>query len=266
MALIGVCLLPFVLIKRLDMMSVLSGCANALCAFSLTCTIIYICLDLKIPRNYSFIGYPQKYPLFISTLVYVNEGVNMIIPLDNEISDPNKYELAIKISTYGCSFIYLIIGLLDLRFTNIVKVLYALSVLLTFFIQFHIGMKAMIPTLLKFVSNRNKHNFYDASIRIFFAIITSKKNAINLTVVFAIAIPQLNNVISLIGSFAGSSLCLIFPCIIHLATFWNPREEFQRLTKAELIKDFSLIFIGVGVTIIGFTKTIMQIYFDYGEE
>lgn len=41
----------------------------------------------------------------------------------------------------------------------------------------------------------------------------------------AITVPNLGDLITLIGALASSALALIFPPLIHLLTFWKEREE-----------------------------------------
>ncbi|KAF1744900.1 hypothetical protein MXB_73 [Myxobolus squamalis] len=272
MAIISGSLIPFVLVTRLDVMSILSGSANVFCIFSLACTFVYICLDLKDPTSYPLVGEIKKFPIFVSTLMYVYEGINLIIPLDNEIDDPSKYPLAINLSTYGSGLLYFLMGLLGYiaygngckssvtlnlpfePFTNIVKMVYALGVIFTFFIQFHVAMRAVLPTLLKRISDPKKKTLYNSALRLVFALIT---------IMFAIAIPQLSNIISLIGALACTSLCFIFPCIIHLATFWNCTSDETRLTQFEIRKDLLIIIFGTISSMSGFYVSINQIYNDY---
>lgn len=115
--------------------------------------------------------------------------------MENEIENPEKYPLALKIATYVCGIMYFVFSILGyiaygdgakdsvtfnlpqhaykilkIRFTNIIKVVYAIGIMLTFFIQFHIGMNAMMPTILKRVDGSMKRNIYSGIIRVIFAM------------------------------------------------------------------------------------------------
>lgn len=65
---------------------------------------------------------------------------------------------------------------------------------------------------------------------------------------FALAIPDLGDLITLIGAFASSSLALIFPPIIEIVVFWNVPERtwFWKLRKPVwLIKDIAIMTLGI---------------------
>ncbi|KII68025.1 Proton-coupled amino acid transporter 1 [Thelohanellus kitauei] len=271
MLMIGLLIIPLVFVTRLDVMSILSGGANALCLFSLICTLGYILRDVKSPKNYPMIGDMSKFPLFISSVMYVFEGINVVIPLDNEIAEPDRYPFVLKLATYLCGFIYFSFGLLGYLaygshaldsvtlnlpiqpFTNVVKIVYAIGIIMTFFIQFHIAMSVMMPTILKKVPNRSRHTLVSSITRFFFA---------SLILFLAIAIPQMKNLISFIGAFSCTSLSLIFPCIIHMATFWNTQGE-DRLTRSVIIKDISIIILGSCLAVVGVFASIAEIVKEY---
>lgn len=75
---VGAVILPLVLVTRLDIMSILSGSANALCSFSLVCTLVYIIMDIKDLSKISKIGDLDQFPLFLSSILYVYEGINVV--------------------------------------------------------------------------------------------------------------------------------------------------------------------------------------------
>lgn len=82
---------------------------------------------------------------------------------------------------------------------------------------------------------------------------------------FAIFIPQMSNLISLIGAVSCATLSLVFPCIIHLATYWNSTDE-DKLTNFEIFKDIVLILFGTAMTATGVTTTVSKIYSDYNKK
>ena len=64
----------------------------------------------------------------------------------------------------------------------------------------------------------------------------------------AVSIPDLSDLVSLIGSVASTSLALIFPSLIHLLTFWGyPDKKCLRCLPKPVwvIKDILIMMIGV---------------------
>lgn len=65
---------------------------------------------------------------------------------------------------------------------------------------------------------------------------------VTLTFVLAISVPKLNLLMDLIGSITGTTLSLILPAIIHIATFWDELEGFNKVIIT--LVDFVIIFFG----------------------
>lgn len=65
---------------------------------------------------------------------------------------------------------------------------------------------------------------------------------VTLTFVLAISVPKLNLLMDLIGSITGTTLSLILPAIIHMATFWDEMEGFNKLVIT--LVDFMIILFG----------------------
>jgi amino acid permease len=79
------------------------------------------------------------------------------------------------------------------------------------------------------------------------------------TGVIAVAIPNFNSLISLIGSFGSAALQFIFPGLIYLRLYRWKSGYFMRFFSV-----FIVVF-GVGVGALGTGQTIQQIISDHGD-
>jgi len=53
--------------------------------------------------------------------------------------------------------------------------------------------------------------------------------------VFAAAVPDLGDLISLVGAFSSCALTFIFPALLDLLTFWPSQQEWVELLECRLI-------------------------------
>ena len=78
----------------------------------------------------------------------------------------------------------------------------------------------------------------------------------------AAAVPQLNNVISLVGALTTTFLAYIFPVTIHSSTFYD------KLSRLELAKNFAIFLVGIlgflAGTYTSVTKIIKDLHLNKG--
>lgn len=82
------------------------------------------------------------------------------------------------------------------------------------------------------------------------------------TAILAVSIPQLGNMISLVGSFGSVSLAITFPALIHLAVLHNDKE----LDKLTFAKDVLIIMVGFLGTVAGIFASIFNIIWTFEHE
>lgn len=83
-----------------------------------------------------------------------------------------------------------------------------------------------------------------------------------ITFLLAISVPRLNLMMDLVGSISGTALSIIFPAIIHIATFW---EDTSGSSKAFMvIVDSFLIVIGLLASGSGSYFSFMEIVRSFG--
>ena len=86
------------------------------------------------------------------------------------------------------------------------------------------------------------------------------QNAFLHVAALALTIPDLGDLLTLVGALASSALALVFPPFIHLLTFWkDPTRKFCHCLPKEVwaVKDIAIISVGI----IGFSfGTFASIY------
>ena len=86
---------------------------------------------------------------------------------------------------------------------------------------------------------------------------------------FALAIPDLGDLISLVGAFASGALALIFPPLIDILTFWREKDRkwlsiFPR--PVWVTKDILIMLLGILGFIFGTYASIGQIIKNFGKD
>lgn len=108
----------------------------------------------------------------------------------------------------------------------------AVAIFLSYPLQFYVPFNIVWPFIQKHFQSEKSCDVAEYVTRTILVFITF---------VFAIAIPNLGAVISLVGAFSSSALALIFPPFIEIITFWS---EKQGLSKWILWKDILIIVFG----------------------
>ena len=97
----------------------------------------------------------------------------------------------------------------------------------------------------------NFHSVFFLSLSLFVAIL-------------ALSIPNLDDLIALVGAVASSALAMIFPPLIHMLTYW---KEKTRLPKPVwLAKDITIMIIGILGFFFGTFAAFHSIVNDFGHK
>ncbi|XP_048589195.1 proton-coupled amino acid transporter 1 isoform X2 [Nematostella vectensis] len=217
--LVPVILLSF--IRTLKILAVLSSVSNVLALFGTVCVLSYAGSTVHDPSTLPLTQW-KTLPLAFGAVVFTYEGIGVILPVENMMAIPRRF-----------------------RFYMSVKLIIAASIFLTYFIQFYV----IISILSPFVKNRVKQTIAPL-VEIAFRMLL-----VCFTACLAIGIPQLGNMISLVGSLGSTSLAFTFPAALHIATFCYDKS----LSTLSLIKDIGIIVIGVFGSVIGFYFTLKSV-------
>lgn len=250
-----VLLLPMIVLNwvtNLKYLTPVSLFAAILTATGLAITFFYILQGLPKTNTVKMFAPWHRLPLFFGTAIYAFEGIGIVLPLENNMKNPEDFGgltgvlntvMVIVACLYtGVGFFgYLRYGehvkgsiTLNIPQDEIlgqsVRVMMAISIFLSYGLQFYVPVGIIWSSLKKKVPPES-HKKVELGLR---------TALVFLTFCIAMVVPDLGVVISLVGAVSSSTLALIFPPILELVTFWN-----HGLTTSMYIKDLAILLFGL---------------------
>lgn len=270
--------LPFMIvlnfIRDFKKLSPVSAFANFLQACGL-CVVLYNVLFAPYSTHLNVYTAPiGGLPLYFGTAMYAFEGIGVVLPLENAMHTPQDFGglngvlntcMTIVASLYTAVGFYgylkygndvessITFNLPTGILSDSVRLVFGLAIFLSYPLQFQVPLGMISPYL------KQKINAERFSERKQLLIELGLRTALVLmTFALACGIPMLHLFISLVGAFASSSLALIFPPIIDLATNWNS-EISKRHFYAKVVKNIFLICIGLTGCVVGSYVAVREI-------
>ncbi|MPC26450.1 Proton-coupled amino acid transporter 4 [Portunus trituberculatus] len=248
----GTVLLPFIAIICIHCMHMLvlapfSLLSNVFLGLGLAITFHYLLMD--IPSSYDRAEFKswKQLPLFLGTSIYAFEGIGVVLPLERKMINPHDFRGLNGVLNTGMILVtcgYIAVGFfgylkygdavhgsitLNLppsdNLAQLVKVLMALAIYLTYSLMLYVPAEIMWPHLAPRFHSSKAKCLGEYAFRAFLVLVTF---------ILAAAIPNIGLFISLVGAVSSSTLAIIFPPIIELVTFW-PRQKKVKTPVAILI-------------------------------
>lgn len=184
----------------------------------------------------------ENLPLYFGTAIYAFEGIGIVLPLENEMRNPQDFGGLTGVMNTGMSLVvilYTAIGFfgylkfgdltkssITLNFTDwlseVIRATFGVSIFLSYALQLYVPIKIMWPSIKEKFQLDIKHSERS----LMFMEWGLRTGMVLFTFMLAMFIPHLGLFISLVGSFASSSLALILPPLIELLTYYD--EEISR--------------------------------------
>jgi len=268
----AILLLPLILInwvRNLKYLAPLSTIANAVTVVGFAIIFYYMFDDLPNIHERDAVGSPKGMPLYFGTVLFAMEAIGVVMPLENEMKKPKNFG-----STFGVlnmamlpiTLLYTFVGFFGyLKFGNNVhgsitldlppkdwlaqaaRLMLAFAIFITHALACYV---AVDISWREYVEPRvqSRKLLWEYIVRTILVIITF---------LLAVAIPNLELFISLIGALCLSSMGLSFPALIQLFTYW---DEYTG-TKFFLfyMKNFLLIIIALLGFVVGTTTSVSEI-------
>lgn len=268
-------LLPMVLlnwVKSLKYLTPASLFASIVTCSGLVITFFYMLHGLPSITTVKAFSSWSQLPLYFGTAIYAFEGIGVILPLENNMKNPQDFGgitgvlntgMVIVAALYtGVGFFgYLKYGdqavqgsvtlLLpaDELLAQSVRLMMAIAIFLSYSLQFYVPFNIVWPSIKKYFETDKTKNMAEYITRTVLVFITF---------IFAIAIPNLGAVISLVGAFSSSALALIFPPLIEIVTFW---PDGLGRNKWVLWKDLFIIIFGFIGFLVGSYVSLLNILY-----
>ncbi|GFS96313.1 hypothetical protein NPIL_248052 [Nephila pilipes] len=264
----------FNFIRSLRKLSPASSIANVLQSTGLVMVFYYLLKGSHSGNLNPYVAPIKKLPLYFGTAMYAFEGIGVVLPLENAMATPEDFGgingvlntgmvvvacLYTGVGFYG----YLKYGddvkpsitfsLPQESVSEIIRLMFALAIFLSYALQLYVPISIIWPFLKK---KFNLERFSSRDQLIFELFL--RTFLVFITFLMAIAIPNLDLLISLVGALASSSLALIFPPIIELCTVWNSNISKKKL-RILIVKDVFIMVFGIFGSIIGTYTVIREI-------
>ncbi|XP_064636410.1 proton-coupled amino acid transporter 1-like isoform X2 [Lineus longissimus] len=256
MAVLLVFLVPFSFIKNLKSLAPFAIFANLLTMTGIVIILVYCVQDLPPVTTYPLMADFGRIPLFFGSVVFAFEGISLVIPIEMKMKTPQDFMGMTGVLNTGMVIVmclYVAVGFFGyMKFGNAalgsitlnmptdhwiylsVKIMFPIALFISYGLQFYVPVCILWPPIEARISSPRWKVWGEYVFRTFLVLFT-----------FALAavIPHLELLISLIGALSSSSLALIFPPIIEIATYW-PDNKLGRY-KWMLWKDILIVVFGL---------------------
>lgn len=247
-------------IRHLKVLVPFSALANLFIVVTFGITLYYIFKDpLVFDDKPNFASFATL-PLFFSTVIFAMEGIGVVMPVENSMAKPQQFlgcpgvlntAMGTVITLYAVIGFFgyvrygeLSAGSVTLNLptediaAKIAQLLIALAILFTFGLQFYVPM----DILWKKIHNKipkDKQNMSQIAIRTGIMILMAG---------VALAVPDLEPFIGLVGAIFFSSLGLLVPCVVETVFLWpNELGTFKWiLVKNIIVGAFSIFALVAG--------------------
>lgn len=259
-------LVPYVMVKSLKALAPFSTFANILNCVGLVIIIVDLLQDFPSVTSRPAFGKVSTLPLFFGQAVFAFEGIGLILPLHNKMKEKKAFlgyagvlnlSLTITISLYSAIGFYGYLKYGDSTRGSVtlnlptdqwlylsVKLMFALSLFISYALQFYVPVNIIWPFIEKKCEQKGKTlpSYANYVFRIVLVIFICGLSAL---------VPHLDLLISLIGAFASSFLALIFPAVLEIATF--------NCGKVTLAKDWFIVLMGFVGFVTGTYASLVEI-------
>ncbi|XP_048511138.1 proton-coupled amino acid transporter-like protein pathetic isoform X2 [Athalia rosae] len=265
-------LLPAVIalgqIRNLKHLVPFSVMANICIVIGFGITLYYLFQDIKPINSVKMIATVPQLPKFLATVIFAIEGIGVVMPVENSMRTPEHFLGCPGVLNIAMSVVvglYVVIGVfgylnygegvlgsvtLNLPTADVlgqcVKLLIALAILFTYGLQYYVGMDIIWGYAKRHVSNAF-HGVAETVLRVI---------GVLLTVILAIAVPDLEPFISLIGAVFFSILGIAIPAIVETISCW---DRHLGVFKWRLWKNGFLVVVALLALVFGSWISILEI-------
>lgn len=249
-----VVMIPYTFVRDLKKLAPFSTFANILNFVGLIIVFQYLFQNLPDSRERPSTKPFSTLPLYFGTAMYAFEGIGLVMPIENKMKTPQDFGGMTGVMNLGMVIVtclytatgfygYLKFGESALGSVTLnlpqknwlyisVNMIFALSIFITYGIQFYVPINITWPFFAKRMSSRRLQKYSEYIYRTVVVLLSFGVAAL---------VPHLDLLISLIGAFAACALALMLPPLIEILTL--SMEEGQ-LPWWKILKDIIIIAFG----------------------
>ncbi|TKR67635.1 hypothetical protein L596_023755 [Steinernema carpocapsae] len=253
---IALLLIPILLlctIRHLKVLAPLALIANIVYVVAVAIVIFYLISHLQPSNSLPAVGDWRNFPLFFGTVVFAFEGVAVVLPIENQMDQPQHYISPNGVLNTSCLIVlalYMATGFfgyvafgdavkdtITLNMPNTVfyqtlKIMFVGCILISYPLQFYVPMERVEKWISRKIHPERQT----------FLIYFVRYSMVVFTCLLAELIPHLSLFISLVGAFAATFLALVFPPAIELlCCYAKGKLNWKIWLKNSLLLVFALI-------------------------
>lgn len=250
-------------VRSLKYMVPFSMLANVFMMTGFAITLYYVFSNVHSVDSVNMFSTVEQLPRFFATVIFAIEGIGIVMPIENNMKNPQHFlgcpsvlniTMSIVVGLYAILgvFGYLSYGentkgsiTLNLPMAEplgeAVKILIAAAVLFTYGLQFFVPLEIIWKSIQPWFSHK-----YEVIGETIMRIVM-----VMITVIVALAVPELDPFISLVGAIFFSVLGISIPAVVETISCWESHlGTFKwRLWKNSLLLLFSLLALIFGTWI-----------------
>ena len=250
----ALCALPLMFITRMSLIAWISMFA-VFALLSSIATIIIFCITEYSDMTWANMpGFdPQKFPVGFGVIVFSYTAHAVFPGVEGSMQEPKQYPMMMNVSFLVAAVVKLILGLLAVLrfgqeteqsitlnmaiskvFSLIATILVIGNVFLSFPINLFVVLETwdtkVLPYFPHLAKGRRHHWFW---------LLLSRVMILTFALFMSIIVPHFALVMGLVGSFTGTCLSFVFPCIFHMKLKW------ERLRWYNIVINVVVIIFGV---------------------
>ncbi|KAK4887000.1 hypothetical protein RN001_003271 [Aquatica leii] len=264
-------------VRELKHLVPFSFLANLCLIVAFGITLYYMFIQINPPSSVPGFSSFSTLPLFFSTVIFAMEGIGVVMPVENTMKKPQQFlgcPGVLNIAMAIVVLLYTVIGFFGyLRYgakteasitlnlpveeipAQIVNVLIPIAVFLTYNLQMYVPLDIIWKNLLSHKINGTvNRNIAQVLMRCIFVCGT---------IAIAVAVPNLEPIISLVGSICFSTLGLLVPAIVDTVLYW---EEGLGCLKWRLIQNIFLAAFSIFALVSGTVTSIESLINSFNKE
>ncbi|VDO99325.1 unnamed protein product [Soboliphyme baturini] len=257
MLMILVPLLLLCSIRHLKYLAYFTTVANVILLIAIVILLQYMVRDLPPSSRLPAFNSWNTLPLFFGSAMFAFQGINTISAIESRSLRPKniiKWNGVLNTSCVLVAVLYIVLGFygyvkfgdevkgtvtlnlpMDEPIYRATKVMFGMSILFTYPVQFYVPV-SVVARHIEIKYGINKKQFLaEYAFRYLLVLFSCKlpvdclasahKQLIRISVAVAAVLPHLGLIISLIGSFAGSVIAMMFPGVIYFSTYHLSNER-----------------------------------------